>query len=318
MLNFDVQRMSEVVTVFGADKCQGKAIATALLQDGHFTVRAVVQELTSPTAQELQTAGAHPLLVDFNNPDSISATLCGAHKCFVITHTDFNNKDSLRAEVQQGHRIADMCKQHNIRQIVLSGAHHVHRKYGLPARHMDAKACINDYMNEIGLPKTEIIVPFYFESFLTTFKPNPVGNNTYKIVIPMGETAMDGISINQIGPIVTALFKSPQRWIGKSCFLSAGRLKIQEYAQILTHHLYPKQFKDSRISVREFVEFFGGPGAQDLGNMFEFWKRGGQKTNYALTLELYPELQQFQQWVSANSTLLRTALDNEQSELTDR
>ncbi|XP_078074464.1 nmrA-like family domain-containing protein 1 [Mustelus asterias] len=302
--------MSETVTVFGAEKCQGNAVATALLQDGHFTVRAVVQELTSPSTQQLRTGGAHTMLVDYNNPASIDSALCGAHKCFVITHTDFNNKDPLRAEIQQGYKIADLCKQHNIRQVVLSGAHHVHRKYSLPARHMDAKACINDYMNEIALPKTEIIVPFYFESFLTMFKPSPAGNNTYKIAIPMGEAAMDGISIKQIGPIVTTLFKNPQRWVGKSCFLSAGSLRIQEYAQILTHHLYPKQFKDSRISVREFVEYFGGPGAQDLGNMFEFWKRGGQKMNCALTLELYPELQQFQQWVSTNSTLLRTALDN--------
>ncbi|XP_067845827.1 nmrA-like family domain-containing protein 1 [Heptranchias perlo] len=302
--------MPETVTVFGADECQGNAVAAALLQNGNFTVRAVVQELTSPPAQHLQTRGADSVLVDYNNPASIDSALMGAHKCFVITHTDFDNEDALGTEIQQGYRIADICKKHNIRQVVLSGAHHVHRKYSLPARHMDAKACINDYMNEIDLPKTEIIVPFYFENFLTTFKPSPAGNNTYKIAIPMGEAAMDGISIKQIGPIVTALFKNPQRWIGKSCFLSADRLRIQEYAQILTHHLYPKQFKDSRISVKEFVEVFGGPGAQDLGNMFEFWKRGGQKMNSALSLELYPELQPFQQWVSANSTLLRTALDN--------
>uniref|UniRef100_UPI00398EFB5B nmrA-like family domain-containing protein 1 n=1 Tax=Pristiophorus japonicus TaxID=55135 RepID=UPI00398EFB5B len=302
--------MPETVTVFGADKRQGNAVAAALLQDGHFTVRAAVQELTSLSAQHLQEAGADTMLVDYSNPASIDSALSGAHKCFVITHTDFNNKDPLQAEIQQGYSIADVCKKHNIRQVVLSGAHHVHRKYSLPARHMDAKACINEYMNEIDLPKTEIIVPFYFENFLTTFKPSPAGNNTYKIAIPMGEAAMDGISIKQIGPIVMALFKNPKRWIGKSCFLSAGRLKIQEYAQILTHHLYPKQFKDSRISVREFVEFFGGRGAQDLGNMFEFWKRGGQKMNSSVCLELYPELQPFQQWVSANSTLLSSALNN--------
>ncbi|XP_051866997.1 nmrA-like family domain-containing protein 1 [Pristis pectinata] len=296
--------MAETVTVFGADRQQGNAVATALLEDGGFTVRAVVQGLTSPTAQLLQAGGAHIMLSDVNDPASIDCALSGAQKCFAITHTDFNNRDPLQDEIQQGYRIADACKKHNIRHIVLSGAHHVHRKYSLPARHMDAKACINDYMNEIGLPKTEMIVPFYFENFLTKFKPKPAGNNTYKIAIPMGEVAMDGISIKQIGPIVMALFKNPERWIGKSCFLSAGRMTIQEYAQILTHHLYPKQFKDSQISVREFVESYGGPGAQDLGNMFEFWKRGGQKMNSTMSFELYPELKTFQRWVSANNTSL--------------
>ncbi|XP_072130071.1 nmrA-like family domain-containing protein 1 [Mobula birostris] len=296
--------MAETVTVFGADRQQGNAVATALLEDGGFIVRAVVRELTSPTAQLLQADGAHITLADANDPASVDSTLLGAQKCFAVTHTDFNNRDPLQDEIQQGYRMADACKKHNIGHIVLNGAHHVHRKYSLPARHMDAKACINDYMNEINLPKTEIIVPFYFEHFLTKFKPKPVGNNTYKIAIPMGEVAMDGMSIKQIGPIVTVLFKNPERWMGKSCFLSAGRLTVPEYAQILTHHLRPKQFKDSQISVREFVESCGRPGAQDFGNMFEFWKRGGQKMNSTMSFELYPELQTFQQWVSANTISL--------------
>uniref|UniRef100_A0A4W3JVD9 Uncharacterized protein n=1 Tax=Callorhinchus milii TaxID=7868 RepID=A0A4W3JVD9_CALMI len=57
-----------------------------------------------------------------------------------------------------------------------------------------------------------------------------------------------------------------------------------------------------------FRSFYSG--AQDLGNMFEFWKRGGQKMNRTLSLELHPELQSFRQWVSANTDLLREALDS--------
>lgn len=296
--------MPETVTVFGADQRLGNAVASALLEDGGFTVRVVVQELTSPSTQLLQSAGAYALLADANDPGSVDCALSDAHGCFAITHTDFNSGDPLQDEIRQGYRIADLCKRHDVRHVVLTGAHHVHRKYSLPARHLDAKACINDYMTELNLPKTEIILPFYFEDFLTKFKPKPAGNNIYQIAIPMGEVAMDGVSIRQIGPIVAALFRSPERWIGKSCSLSAGRLTVQEYAQILTRHLYPKQFKDARISLREFVASFGGPAAQDFGNMFEFWKRGGQKMNSTMSFELYPELQTFQQWVSENKTSL--------------
>ncbi|XP_007893877.1 nmrA-like family domain-containing protein 1 [Callorhinchus milii] len=302
--------MAEMVTVFGADGSEGNEVASALLQDGNFKLRAAVSELASPAAQHLQASGAQTVVVDYNQTSTIDSALRDAHKCFVVTDMDFNSTDPLWTEIQQGYRIADLCKKHKIKQVVFSGAHHVHRKYSLPARHMDAKACINDYMNEIALPKTEIIVPFYFENFLTTFKPTPSGKDTYKIAIPMGETAMDGISVKQIGPIVTALFKAPERWTGKSCFLSADRLEIKEYGQILSEYLDPKRIKDSRISVRNFVETFDGAGAQDLGNMFEFWKRGGQKMNRTLSLELHPELQSFRQWVSANTDLLREALDS--------
>ncbi|XP_069792412.1 nmrA-like family domain-containing protein 1 [Narcine bancroftii] len=303
--------MTETVSVFGADRQQGNAVATALLEDGGFTVRAVVQKLTFPSAQLLQAGGAHIMLADIDDPASTDCALSGADKCVAITHTNLNTRDPLQDEILQGYRIAEACKKFNIKHVVLEesrdgvvAAHHVHRKYSLQARHLNAKACINDYMNELDLPKTEMIVPFYFENFLTKFKPRPAGNNTFLSAIPMGEVAMDGMSIKQIGRIMTALLKNPERWIKKSCFLSAGRLTIQEYPQILTHHLHPKQFKDSQISVQEFVKSFGGPGAEDLGNMFEFCKRGGQKMNISMSFKLYPELQTFQQWVSANTTSL--------------
>uniref|UniRef100_A0A4W3JFC7 NmrA-like family domain-containing protein 1 n=1 Tax=Callorhinchus milii TaxID=7868 RepID=A0A4W3JFC7_CALMI len=216
--------MAEMVTVFGADGSEGNEVASALLQDGNFKLRAAVSELASPAAQHLQASGAQTVVVDYNQTSTIDSALRDAHKCFVVTDMDFNSTDPLSCVF--------ICLLESL--------------YSLPARHMDAKACINDYMNEIALPKTEIIVPFYFENFLTTFKPTPSGKDTYKIAIPMGETAMDGISVKQIGPIVTALFKAPERWTGKSCFLSADRLEIKEYGQILSEYLDPKRIKDSR------------------------------------------------------------------------
>ncbi|XP_041133369.1 nmrA-like family domain-containing protein 1 [Polyodon spathula] len=301
----------DTVTVFGADAEEGHSVAVALLQDGTFKVRAVVQELGSPLAQRLQVSGAETVSVEFNNSTSIQEALKGAVKCFAVTSTDFTAADPLQCEIQQGYKMADACKQHNINHLVFRGSHHVHRRYGLPARHMDAKACINDYMNEIGLPKTELIAPFYYEHLLTSFKPAQTGIDCYKIAIPMGETAMDSISIKQVGPIVTAILKHSHNWIRKSCLLSADKMRIDEYAAILTKHLHPKQFKDSRISVKTFVADYKGPGGQDFGNMFEFWKKGAQKMNGAITSSLCPEIQSFSEWVSENREFIISTLEKE-------
>uniref|UniRef100_H3A4L3 NmrA-like family domain-containing protein 1 n=1 Tax=Latimeria chalumnae TaxID=7897 RepID=H3A4L3_LATCH len=302
---------SEVITIFEADGDEGGSVAAALLQEGIFKVRAAVRDLTGEPAHQLQSAGAQTVLVSASDISSLDAALKGSHRCFVVTSTNFSNQDPLQEEeIKLGYRISELCKTHKLKQVLFLGGYHIHRRYGLPARHMDAKACINDYMNEIGLPKTEIILPFYFENLLTAFKPTPVMHELYNIAIPMGETAMDGISVRQLGPIVASMLRNSQQWIGKSCFLSADRLSIEDYAAVLTKQLHPMKFKDARISGNSFVETYKRPGAQDLGNMFEFWRKGGQKTNIAMTQQLYPGVHNFSQWVSMNKQLIQRALQS--------
>ncbi|XP_015210564.1 nmrA-like family domain-containing protein 1 [Lepisosteus oculatus] len=299
----------ETVVVLGADKDLGQSVVHALLQDGSFAVRAAVQDTGSPLAQQLQQAGSQIVAVNFKSASGLQEALRGAQKCFASTTTDFTDMDALKNEIHQGYLIADACKQHGLKHVVFQGGHHVHRRYGFPARHMDAKACVNDYMNEISLPKTELILPFLYESFLTTFKPKPAGPNFYKLDIPAGETPLDAISVKHVGLIASVLLKNSHKWIGKSCPLSAERLTVDQYATTLNEHLQPRQFKDSRISVRMFVENYNGAGGEDLGNMFEFWKKGAQKTNVALTHTLCPETQRFSQWVSENKDLIINRLE---------
>ncbi|XP_066548077.1 nmrA-like family domain-containing protein 1 [Amia ocellicauda] len=301
----------ETVVVVGAEDEPGYSVALALLQDGSFQVRAALRDLHSPQAHGLREAGAQTVTVHYNSLEGLQEAFVGAHTCFAATTTDFTDEDPLQSEIHQGYLIADACKQHRIKHIVFQGAHHVHRRYGFPARHMDAKACVNDYMNEIHLPKTELILPFVFESFLTTFKPKRAGPNLYKIEIPVGETAMDSISVKQVGPIVAVLLKNSCTWIGKSCLLSADKLTLDQYSAILTSHLQPRRFMDSRISLTTFVKNYKGAGGQDFGNMFEFWKKGAQKMNVALTLTLCPGTQTFTQWVSTNKDLLISALEKD-------
>ncbi|XP_028666417.1 nmrA-like family domain-containing protein 1 [Erpetoichthys calabaricus] len=297
----------EIVTVFGADGPEGHSVALMLLQMGTFKVRPLVTDPNSDLAQKLQAMGTEIVTVDLDSPSSIQEALKGASRCYARTITDFSARDPLQKEIQYGYRIANACKENNIKHVVFHGSHHVHRRFGLPARHMDAKACINDYMNELGLPKTEIITPYYYENLLTAIQPT--GSNCYKIAIPMGETAMDSMSVKQVGSIVASLFQNSQTWIGKSCPVSTERLTIEEYACILTQFLYPKQFKDARISVKTFVDSSTIPGSQDLGNMFQFWKKGSQKMNIAMTATLCPEIKTFNQWVAENKESIISSLE---------
>ncbi|KAJ8279131.1 hypothetical protein COCON_G00061970 [Conger conger] len=297
------------VVVLGAEEEPGYGVALALLHDGGFHVSTAVSDPGSPPAQKLESAGAQVLPFHLDSTTGLQGALSGAQKCFFATKTDFTKPDPLQSEISHGYLIADACKQHGIGHVVFEGGQHVQRRFGFPVRSMDAKACIGDYMAEIGLRKTQILIPFLFESFLTTFSPKPAGPNFYKIDIPMGETPMDSISLSDVGPVVTTILKNSQKWAGKSCLLSADRLTVTEYAEMLTNHLAPRVFQDSRISLKMFVESYKVEAGQDIGNMFEFWRKDTQRRNAAEMFELFSDTKKFSHWVSANRDSIVNALE---------
>ena len=48
----------------------------------------------------------------------------------------------------------------------------------------------------------------------------------------------------------------------------------------------------------------GFPGAVELGNMFEFYKRGNPDRDVHATKQLNPALMSFEEWVKANKASL--------------
>lgn len=50
----------------------------------------------------------------------------------------------------------------------------------------------------------------------------------------MGDTPMDGMAVEDFGPVVLCLLKSPGEYIGQVIGLSTGKLTEAEYAAILS------------------------------------------------------------------------------------
>ena len=51
-------------------------------------------------------------------------------------------------------------------------------------------------------------------------------------------------------------------------------------------------------------------GAKDLANMFEYFQSGKGKRDIALTKELNPSIQTFDQWVTTNAVKIRERLES--------
>lgn len=62
----------------------------------------------------------------------------------------------------------------------------------------------------------------------------------------MGDTPMDGMAVEDLGPIVLSLLKSPEQYIGQVIGLSAGKLTVAEYAAAFSQQT-GKTVEDSKV-----------------------------------------------------------------------
>lgn len=64
--------------------------------------------------------------------------------------------------------------------------------------------------------------------------------------IPMGEVPMDGMAVADLGPVVAALMKDPEKYKGQTIGLSTGKLTVAEYAALMAKHT-GKTIRDAKV-----------------------------------------------------------------------
>ncbi|XP_077305718.1 nmrA-like family domain-containing protein 1 [Lithobates pipiens] len=285
----------KIITVLGATGAQGGSVVRALLQDSSYAVRAVTRDVSKPAAVKLKEAGAEVVAADMNDETSLKSAFSGAYGAFVVTN--FFDNFSKEKELEQGKRIADICKLQGLKHVVFSGLENVHKltEGKLEVLHFDGKGEVEEYFRQIKVPMTSTRLSFYFENFLTSCRPKkcPDGK-TYQLVLPMGAVPMDGISVADLGPIVHSVLQNSSEYIGKNIGLSADKLTAQQYAEIMSE-VIGKTIVDSKITP-EAYEKLGFPGADEMANMFRFYQTRPDR-NVELTNKLNPDLKTFKQFM---------------------
>ncbi|XP_015355371.1 nmrA-like family domain-containing protein 1, partial [Marmota marmota marmota] len=282
---------------------QGGSVAKALLESKHFAVRALTRDVTRPNALALQKLGAEVVKGDLNDKASVEAALKGAYGAFVVTN--FWEHFSKDKEVCQGKMVADTAKHLGLKHVVYSGLENVERLSGgkLKVPHFDGKGEVEEYFWSIGVPMTSVRLAAYFENFLTTWKPlKAPDGDFYTLALPMGDVPMDGISVADVGAVVSSIFNSPEEFIGKAVGLSAEALTTQQYADVFSKSL-GKEVRDAKITP-EAYEKLGFPAAKELADMCRFYQMKPDR-DVKLTHRLNPKIRSFSQFISENLGALK-------------
>ncbi len=296
------------ILVVGATGAQGGSVARALLSRGRFDVRALTRNTGSPAAQELRELGAEVVQGDLDDPASLRAAVEGCYGVFGVT----NFWEHFQREAEQGRNLVAAVAEAGVQHFVFSTLPPVEKATNgaLRSPHFDIKAEHEEYARTLGIPSTFVHVPFYYENFLYFFPPRPAGDGAYQFGFPQGDTPLAAMSAADVGLIVAPIFEQPETYIGQVLKLAGDELPAAEYAAAMSR----ATGADIRYNYvpRETFAALGFPGAEDLADMFEFYRLRipSRKRDIDTCRALAPELQSFETWMEKNHGTLRAMLGN--------
>jgi len=174
-------------------------------------------------------------------------------------------------------------------------------KYKVP--HFDGKGEADQYFRDLRVPTTFLLTAFYWEN-LIYFGAGPQRgpDGTLAITFPMDDKKLPGIAVGDIGKAAYGIFKRGREFINQTVAIAGEHLTGAEMARALTQAL-GQEVKYNNVSP-EVYRSLGFPGAEDLGNMFQFKRDFNQyfcgERNLAFSRTLNPELQTFEEWLAVH------------------
>ena len=308
---------TKVIAVIGATGAQGGGLVRAILNDPdtEFSARAITRNAESDSAKELAAMGAEVVSADIDDAASLERAFQGAYGAFCVTF--FWEHFSPEQEGQQVKNMAAAAKSAGVHHVVWSTLEDTRRwvpledermptlmgSYKVP--HFDAKGESDRYFAEAGVPTTNLLTSFYWDNLIHFgMGPKPGPEGTLAFTLPMGQAKLPGIAAGDIGRAAYEIFKRGDDYVGKTVGIAGEHLTGEEMAAALTK-AYGSTVVYNAIEP-EVYRGLGFPGAEDLGNMFQFKRdfqdvfRGHREVEASRSL--LPSLQTFEGWLSQNAS----------------
>jgi uncharacterized protein YbjT (DUF2867 family) len=307
----------KIIAVVGATGAQGGGLVRAILEDKNsaFAARALTRDVNSEKAKQLAEAGAEVVKADVDDVKSLRKAFEGAHGAFCVTF--FWEHLKPEKELSQARNMAQAAKDAGVDHVIWSTLEDTRKwiplsddrmptlmgKYKVP--HLDAKGEANAIFTELGVPTTFLVTSFYWENFIYFgMGPKKGADGKLAITLPMGKKKLAGIAAEDIGKTAYRIFEEGDEMIGKTVGIAGGHLTGAQMAKSLTKAL-GQEVRYNEVTPAAF-RGFGFPGAEDLGNMFQFFSEFEQDCcdarSISETKKLNPELLTFDRWLAENKS----------------
>jgi uncharacterized protein YbjT (DUF2867 family) len=307
----------KIIAVMGATGQQGGGMVRAILRhpSGEFGARALTRDVNSGKAKELAAAGAEVVAADVDDLESLKRAFGGAYGAFCVTF--YWAHFSPEREVANATSMAEAAKHAGLQHVIWSTLEDTRKwvplsdnrmptlmgKYKVP--HFDAKGEADEVFRRTGVPLTILLTSFYWDNFIYFgMGPKRGPDGKLAITLPMDDKKLPGIAAEDIGGCAYGIFERGGEYIGKTVGISGEQLTGAEMAAALSRAL-GQEVRYNSVTP-EAYRGFGFPGAEDLGNMFQFKRDfndyfcGVRDPTVARSLN--PSLHNFAQWLAENKS----------------
>jgi uncharacterized protein YbjT (DUF2867 family) len=305
----------KTIAVMGATGAQGGGLVRAIQADGGgpFRARAITRDAGSDKAKALAQQGVEVVAANADDTLSLKKAFAGAHGAYCVTF--FWEHFSPEKEMAHAKNMAQAAKQAGVQHAVWSTLEDsrdfiplsddrmptLMGKYKVP--HFDAKAESDRFFAEAGVPTTFLLTSFYWENMIFFgMGPKKGPDGTLALTLPLGDKKFPQIAVEDIGKCAYGIFKKGSEYAGKTVGVAGEHLTGAQMAAALSRAL-GKEVRYNGVSPEAYRKF-GFPGAEDLGNMFQFNQEFADAfcaaRSVAASRALNPELQTFDQWLARN------------------
>ena len=248
-----------------------------------------------------------------NDIESLKKVFSGAYGIYGVTN--FWEHFSPEKETKQANNIAEAAKETGAEHVIWSSFEDTRDNvplnddrmptlmgnYKVP--HFDSKAEANKIFTNLGVPTTLLFTSLYWDNFIYFgMGPKPGQDGVLAITFPMGNKKLPGITAEDIGKCAYGIFKAGSKYINKTVVIAGEHLTGGDMANAFTKAIGQKVVYNDVPA--EIYRGFGFPGAEDLGNMFQYKRDFNEDfcgiRDINVCKELNPSLQSFNDWLAAN------------------
>lgn len=271
----------KTIVVVGVTGAQGGGLARAILADpaGGFRVRAVTRNASSDKARALAALGAEIVTADTDKESTLENAFHGAYGAFCLTN--YWEHMSPEREIRQAEAQARAAGNAGLQHVVWSTLEDTRKlvplsdtrmptlmgNYKVP--HFDTKGESDDFFRDLGVPTTFLLTSFYWDNLIFFgLGPKKGPDGVLAITLPMGNAPLPGIAAEDIGKCAYGVFRQGDVMIDQTIGVAGEHLTGTQMAASLTKAL--GQTVRYNAVTPEVFRSFGFPGADDLGNMFQY------------------------------------------------
>ena len=306
----------KIIAVIGATGGQGGGLVRAISADrgGPFAARAITRNPNSDKAKALAALGVEVVAADTDDAASLAHAFAGAYGAFCVTN--YWEHYSAEREGVQAAAMAQASKQAGMQHVIWSTLEDTRKwvplddsrlptlqgKYKVP--HFDSKGQMDGVFANEAAPTTYLLAAFYWDNFIHFgMGPRKGEDGNLVLALPLGGAKLPGIGVEDIGRTAYGIFQRGASTIGLRIGIAGESLSGADMAAKMSRALgRTVNFVDVPF---DGYRGLGFPGAEDLGNMFQFHQilaEEFQRNRSAQVARSFnPALLDFDAWLAANA-----------------